>query len=83
MADLKRRTGAGTFDDGESGKEKGKGKARVEDDPLSVLDESGAAAPLDSEEQRKIIEELREANKKSNVIYRWALLLIQALLLVL
>jgi hypothetical protein len=46
MSDLKRRGGGATYDDGS---DKGKGKARSEDDPLSVLDEAGGAEPLDNE----------------------------------
>lgn len=53
----------------------GKGKAVEEDDALSKLGANASAEPLDDQEQEAVIRSLREANDKSNYIFR-ALMLV-------
>ncbi|KDN44877.1 hypothetical protein K437DRAFT_247486 [Tilletiaria anomala UBC 951] len=78
MSEVKRR---GNAAGAEADDLKGKGKAH-EEDPFAVLAENASAEPLNNEEQQKIIEELREQNKKWNYIYRSAVLLMQGLLFI-
>ncbi|CAO1635159.1 unnamed protein product [Sympodiomycopsis kandeliae] len=48
-------------------------------DPLSVLDENGAAEPLDDAEQRQVIANLTESNKENAKFYRYCSLFLLVL----